>query len=104
MTGFDRTTRRGVFGSLGAAALATLTMWSGVPSAANATEAGSYPAKEIVFIVPYPPGGNSDNLARIYADRLRQKLGATIVIENKPGGTTSLGTGVVAPTLSSPSP
>ncbi|QNN56881.1 tripartite tricarboxylate transporter substrate binding protein [Diaphorobacter ruginosibacter] len=89
-------TRRGALawgmagGWLAAVALAML------PAVGQAADGAGYPAKEIVFVVPYPPGGNSDNLARIYADRLRTKLGGTIVIENKPGGTTSLGTGVVA--------
>ncbi len=90
MTGFHKD-RRGVL-----SALALVTMLTAAPVAVQASDAGAYPQKEIVFVVPYPPGGNSDNLARIYADRLRQKLGVPIVIENKPGGTTSLGTGVVA--------
>lgn len=60
--------------------------------AANA----DYPEREITFVVPYPPGGNSDNLARIFAERLHSKIGVPVVIENKPGGTTSLGTALVA--------
>ncbi|MBP6622997.1 MAG: tripartite tricarboxylate transporter substrate binding protein, partial [Alcaligenes sp.] len=52
-------------------------------------------SREVTFVVPYPPGGNSDNLARLFADRLRIKLGVPIVIENRPGGTTSLGTSIV---------
>ncbi|MPM51568.1 hypothetical protein SDC9_98317 [bioreactor metagenome] len=90
MTGYHQG-KRGVLGMMAAAVLA-----AAVPGAASAADSAGYPHKEIVFVVPYPPGGNSDNLARIYADRLRQKLGGTIVIENKPGGTTSLGTGVAA--------
>ena len=85
-----KSSRRLVLGTFMAGA-----MVAGFSGVAQAAEAGSYPQKEIMFVVPYPPGGNSDNLARIYADRLRTKLGVPIVIENKPGGTTSLGTGVV---------
>ena len=86
-----KSSRRLVLGTFMAGA-----MVAGFSGVAQAAEAGSYPQKEIMFVVPYPPGGNSDNLARIYADRLRTKLGVPIVIENKPGGTTSLGTGVVS--------
>ncbi len=56
----------------------------------------AYPEKEITFVVPYPPGGNSDNLARIFAERLRDKINVPVVVENRPGGTTSLGTSQVA--------
>lgn len=77
--------------------LAALTLGGlGGLSAPLALAADNYPSREITFIVPYPPGGNSDNLARVYADRLRVKLGVPIVVENRPGGTTSLGTGLVA--------
>jgi len=56
-----------------------------------------YPVKELTLVVPYPPGGASDGLARFYAERLRVKLGVnSIAIENKPGGTTALATGQVA--------
>ena len=64
-------------------------------SAPAAIAADTYPSREVTFVVPYPPGGNSDNLARLFADRLRIKLGVPIVIENRPGGTTSLGTSIV---------
>lgn len=60
-----------------------------------ASAADAYPSREVTFVVPYPPGGNSDNLARVFADRLRVKLGVPVVIENRPGGTTSLGTSMV---------
>lgn len=63
--------------------------------AASVTHA-AYPEREITFVVPYPPGGNSDNLARVFAERLHKKLDVPIIVENKPGGTTSLGTSQVA--------
>ena len=94
MTGLNKAQRSAVSGAI--AGLLAAAAMAGLPVSAHAADEAGYPHKEIVFVVPYPPGGNSDNLARIYADRLRAKLGATIVIENKPGGTTSLGTGVVA--------
>src|SRR5690625_1510420 len=56
----------------------------------------NYPERELTFVLPYPPGGNSDNLARLIAERLTEKLDVPVVIDNKPGGTTSLGTLIVA--------
>jgi tripartite-type tricarboxylate transporter receptor subunit TctC len=52
--------------------------------------------KPIRFVVPFPPGGNSDVLARVLAERLREHLKATIVVDNRPGGTTQVGTEAVA--------
>jgi len=48
------------------------------------------------FLVPYPPGGGTDVIARIVAPKFQQVLGQTIVIENRGGGGGSLGTDVVA--------
>ncbi len=55
-----------------------------------------WPDRPIKLVVPYPPGGNSDVLGRTVADRLRALLNATVTVENKPGGTTQLGTEQVA--------
>jgi len=60
-----------------------------------AAQAG-YPDKPIRFLVPYPPGGGTDVIARIVAPKFQQVLGQTIVIENRGGGGGSLGTDVVA--------
>ncbi|UUZ69665.1 hypothetical protein LP416_09950 [Polaromonas sp. P2-4] len=49
--------------------------------------------------MPYPPGGTSDNLGRLVAERLGANLGVTVVVDNKPGGTTQVGTEIVAPRL-----
>lgn len=58
---------------------------------------GRWPERPIRFVVPFPPGGNSDALARTLAERLREHLGgATIVVDNRPGGTTQVGTEAVA--------
>src|SRR3984885_15106715 len=56
----------------------------------------SWPSGIIKIIVPFPPGGSVDPIARMAQPGLQQKLGATIVIENRPGSSGSLGTGLVA--------
>jgi tripartite-type tricarboxylate transporter receptor subunit TctC len=48
------------------------------------------------MIVPYPPGGTTDLLGRMVADQLQSGLGATVVVENKPGVATALGAEFVA--------
>lgn len=72
----------------GLAALAGLLHAGGVA-------AQSYPSKPIRLIVPFGAGSGSDILARILAEPLTQALGQPIVIENKPGNNTTLGTELV---------
>ena len=55
-----------------------------------------YPDKPIKFVVPYPPGGGTDVVARIVQQRLQAALGQPIVIDNKGGAGGSLGTDIVA--------
>lgn len=57
---------------------------------------GQYPDKPVRFVVPYPPGGGTDVIARIVQGKLQAQLGQTVVIENRGGGGGSLGTDVVA--------
>jgi tripartite-type tricarboxylate transporter receptor subunit TctC len=58
--------------------------------------AAAYPDKPIRLVVPYPPGGGTDVVARIVQDRLRQELGQPILIDNRGGAAGSIGTEVVA--------
>lgn len=58
--------------------------------------AQAYPAKAIRFIVPYPPGGGTDIVARMIAPRMAQGLGQTVVIDNRPGASTVIGTDLLA--------
>src|SRR5205809_850915 len=55
-----------------------------------------YPARPIKWIVPYTPGGITDSLTRIVAQRLETALGQPIVIENKPGANSIVGAELVA--------
>ena len=85
-----------VFGqsrSVWALALASLIAFA-APLAAQAQ--GAYPDKPIKFVVPYPPGGGTDVVARIVQQRLQAALGQPIVIDNKGGAGGSLGTDIVA--------
>ena len=59
-------------------------------------QAQAYPNKPIRIIVPYPPGGTSDILARSLGQKLGESLGQTIVVENKPGANGNLGADLVS--------
>lgn len=56
----------------------------------------NYPSKSIRLIVPYPPGGFTDILGRLIAERLSNSLGQPVVIDNKGGGGSTIGTGIAA--------
>ncbi|WP_420477317.1 Bug family tripartite tricarboxylate transporter substrate binding protein [Noviherbaspirillum sp. ST9] len=60
----------------------------------NAYAAG-YPEKPITAIVPFPPGGSTDSIARALGPKMHQTLGQPLVVENKPGATGAIGAGVV---------
>src|SRR5438477_11507026 len=51
----------------------------------------AYPSRPIRWIVPYPPGGSTDIVARIMGSWLSERLGQQVVIENRPGGGTNIG-------------
>jgi tripartite-type tricarboxylate transporter receptor subunit TctC len=61
-----------------------------------AQEASAWPTKPVTFIVPYPPGGGTDVIARIYQEPLSKQLGQPIVIENRGGAGGSVGTAAAA--------
>jgi tripartite-type tricarboxylate transporter receptor subunit TctC len=58
----------------------------------GASQAVDYPTKPIRLIAAYSPGGTTDILARIIAQGLSEKLGETVLVENKPGGGNNIGT------------
>jgi tripartite-type tricarboxylate transporter receptor subunit TctC len=63
---------------------------------AVAAQAQDWPAKPVHFVVPYPPGGGTDVIARIVQSRLAEALGQQIVIENRGGAGGALGTEAAA--------
>ena len=78
------------FLKLGAAALLGLAM----PLASLAQD--SYPSKTIRFVVPYPPGGPTDLMARLLSAELQTRLGVTVIVDNKAGAGGNLGSAEVA--------
>ena len=78
--------RRNVLQILGAgASLAPIASWS-----------QSYPSRPIKVIIPFPPGGPTDVLGRIVAQKLGERLGQNVVIDNKPGASGMIGADMVA--------
>ena len=61
----------------------------------GAAMAADYPVKPVKWIVPYPPAGTTDVLARIVAQWLTEKMGQPFVVENKPGAGNNIGTEMV---------
>jgi tripartite-type tricarboxylate transporter receptor subunit TctC len=75
---------------LGMAALAGTFMQAG-----DAT-AQAYPARPIKLIIPYAPGGNTDIVARIFGQKLGERVGQPVVFDNRGGATGTLGVGLAA--------
>ncbi|WP_233155053.1 Bug family tripartite tricarboxylate transporter substrate binding protein [Candidimonas nitroreducens] len=84
-----RRVRRGLCGLAACLGLAAL-----LPGAAMA--AGKYPAEPIKLVVPYPAGGATDLMARSLAQKLAEKIGQSVVVENRSGAAGSIGADFVA--------
>ena len=59
-------------------------------------QADTWPSKPIRFIVPYPPGGPLDGIARILAEHMKEGLGQAIIVDNKPGAGGNIGADIAA--------
>jgi len=66
------------------------------PAVSRLTFAQAWPTRPVRVVVPYAPGGSTDTVARITADRLSRIWGQQVVIENKPGAGTNIGAAAVA--------
>jgi tripartite-type tricarboxylate transporter receptor subunit TctC len=62
----------------------------------SVASAQSYPSKPIRIVVGYPPGGSGDFTTRIIADEIGKELGASLIVENKPGAGGSIASEFVA--------
>jgi len=74
-------------------AVCALLLLGGAPLLAHAQ---AWPSRPIRIVVPYPPGGTSDILARSIADKLAAALGQAVIVDNKPGANGNVGADVVA--------
>jgi tripartite-type tricarboxylate transporter receptor subunit TctC len=62
----------------------------------NATASDTYPSKPIKWVVPFPPGGAMDVMARTLGEKLSKSMKQPVVVENRPGAGGAIGSGVVA--------
>jgi len=85
------TDRRRVLKNVLFAALAAASLAAGPAHAAD-----NWPSKPIKIIVPYTPGGSTDIVTRIVMEKLGPRLNQTIVVENRPGANSSLGSALAA--------
>jgi tripartite-type tricarboxylate transporter receptor subunit TctC len=77
-------TRRRVLGNALAAGIAA-------PWALTSAQAQAYPSKPLKLIVPYPPGGNTDVVARVFSTPLAEALGQAVVVDNRGGAAGAIG-------------
>src|SRR3954463_3757143 len=64
-------------------------------AAATFSAHAAWPEKPVTLVVPFPPGGSTDAIARVLAQKLPEKLGGTWIVDNKPGATGTLGAAFV---------
>ena len=76
-----------------------LAAGAALPVVSRIARAQNWPSGRIRIVVPYPPGGSTDVIARLAQQGLQQRLGVTVVIENRTGASGSVGAAVVAKSL-----
>lgn len=77
-------------------ALAMAVISAGTAFSSGNLLAQAYPSKPITLIVAYPAGGDTDAMARLYAEKLATRLGQPVVVDNKPGASGTIGTSYVS--------
>lgn len=75
---------------------AALMALAGALSTTPAAAQDGYPTKTITLVVPTAPGGGTDTMARLFAERLGKTLGQQMIVDNRPGANGMLGTDIVA--------
>ena len=83
--------RRAALQALGAAGLA-----AALPGSARAQSADAWPSRPISYVVPFTPGGSTDVIGRLIAQKLAEALGQPVVVDNKPGAAGAVGASYVA--------
>jgi tripartite-type tricarboxylate transporter receptor subunit TctC len=78
------------------AAIAAIFTVASTPMALAQNPASNYPSKPIKIVVPFPPGGTSDVLARMVGQKLTEAWGQPVIVENRPGANGNIGADMVA--------
>ena len=97
--------RRMALVTLAAPIAAAVAVGAALPGAALAQQ--PWPSKPITMVVPFPPGGPTDLVARVLAQQVGQQLGQTVIVDNRPGANGNIGNALVAKACllyTSPSP
>ena len=76
------------------AGVTAATVWA--PAILRAQNVGDWPKGPIKIVVPFPPGGSTDPVARIIQAKLTEQTGWNVIVENKPGGASAVGANVAA--------
>jgi tripartite-type tricarboxylate transporter receptor subunit TctC len=81
---------------LGRIAIAGFAVLGTLATSAVLAQAANWPVKPVRFIVPFPPGGTVDPLARLLGTRLNAALGQQFIVDNRTGGSGAIGTAIAA--------
>lgn len=76
--------------------LASLPLAAVAAAPGQAGAQGAFPSKTVRFVVPYPPGGPLDQVARVLAEKMREPLAHPVIVENRPGAGGNIGADLVA--------